>query len=266
MIRRTIQQRTRIFLGWLSVISLLLGYTWLSHRQHKDNPKDTTIPSWGQLAEGVLKSIQPNRLSGERWLLEDAKATGYRLFLGLFSGVAGSLLIGIHMGCFPKIEAFLYPPLSFLAKIPPTAAVAVFMVMAGLGTPMYVSMIAFGILPTMAVAIHLTVKAFPDELQFKAYTLGASHAEVIWTILFQFVLPKLIETTRLMIGPAMVYLIAAETIFGDVGFGYRIRLQSKLLDMSVVYSYLALLAAFGYLMDFALRRMELWLCPWCRQH
>ena len=124
--------------------------------------------------------------------------------------------------------------------------------MAGLGTPMYVSMIAFGVLPTMAVAIHLTVKSFPDELQFKAYTLGASHAEVIWTILFQFVLPKLIETTRLMIGPAMVYLIAAEMIFGDVGFGYRIRLQSKLLDMSVVYPYLAILAAFGYLMDFAL--------------
>ena len=48
---------------------------------------------------------------------------------------------------------------------------------------------------------------------------------------FSYVLPKLLEATRLMIGPAMVYLIAAEMLFGDVGFGYRIRIQSKLLNM-----------------------------------
>ena len=266
MIRRPIQQKSRIVLGLLSILVLALCYSWISHRQHQANEKDTTIPSWGQLKDGVVKAIKPNRRSGERWVAIDAKATGYRLGLGLFYGITGSLLVGILMGCFPKIEAFLYPPLSFFAKIPPTAAVAVFMVMAGLDTSMYVSMIAFGILPTMAIAIYLTVKSFPDELQFKAYTLGASHAEVIWTIIFKYVLPKLIETTRLMIGPAMVYLIAAEMVFGDVGFGYRIRLQSKLLDMSVVYPYLALLAIFGFLMDFTLRRVELWLCPWHEQH
>ena len=266
MIRRSIDHKTKILLGILSVIALIIAYTWLSHRQQQANPQDTTIPSWTQLKDGVIKSIEPNKRSGERWLLVDSTATGYRLFLGLTYGITGSLLLGILMGCFPKIEAFFYPPLSVFAKIPPTAAVAVFMVMAGLGTPMYVSMIAFGILPTMAIAIYLTVKSFPDELQFKAYTLGASDAEVIWTIIFRFVLPKLIETTRLMIGPAMVYLIAAEMVFGDVGFGYRIRLQSKLLDMSVIYPYLALLASFGYLMDFTLRRIALWLCPWQQQH
>lgn len=266
MIRRPIQYTSKVALGVLSVLVLIFAYTWLSHRQHQANPKDTTIPSWSQLQEGVKKMTEPNRRSGDRWLLVDTRATGYRLFLGLFYGIAGSLGLGILMGCFPRFEAFLYPPLSFFSKIPPTAAVAVFMVMAGLGTSMYVSMIAFGILPTMAIAIFLTVKSFPDELQFKAYTLGASHAEVIWTIIFRFVLPKLIETTRLMIGPAMVYLIAAEMVFGDVGFGYRIRLQSKLLDMSVVYPYLALLALFGYLMDFTLRKLELWLCPWHQQH
>ncbi|MCS1408667.1 MAG: putative aliphatic sulfonates transport permease protein SsuC [Verrucomicrobia subdivision 3 bacterium] len=266
MIRRPIHQSTRIVLGLLSVLTLLPCYTWLSYRQHQTNPNDTTIPTWSQLKDGVVQSIEPNHRSGERWLLVDAKATGYRLFLGLFYGITGSLIIGIFMGCFPKFEAFLYPLLSFFAKIPPTAAVAVFMVMAGLDTAMYVSMIAFGILPTMSIAIYLTIKSFPDELQFKAYTLGASHAEVIWVIIFKFVLPKLIETTRLMIGPAMVYLIAAEMVFGDVGFGYRIRLQSKRLNMSVVYPYLTLLAVFGYLMDFTLRRMERWLCPWHEQH
>jgi NitT/TauT family transport system permease protein len=66
----------------------------------------------------------------------------------------------------------------------------------------------------------------------------------------------------LVIGPAMVYLIAAEMVVGDVGFGYRIRLQSKLLNMSVVYPYLALLATFGFGMDYTLRWLQRKLCPW----
>jgi len=86
--------------------------------------------------------------------------------------------------------------------------------------------------------------------------------EVIWTIIFRYVLPKLIEAVRLVIGPAMVFLIAAEMLVGDVGFGYRIRLQSKLLNMSVVYPYLAMLAAFGFLVDYGLRELQRRICPW----
>jgi NitT/TauT family transport system permease protein len=127
---------------------------------------------------------------------------------------------------------------------------------------MYVAMIAFGILPTLAMTVYLAVKEFPEELQFKAYTLGASHTEVIWTIIFRYVFPKLIDALRLVIGPAMVFLIAAEMLVGDVGFGYRIRLQSKLLNMSVVYPYLAMLAAFGFAMDYLLRLLQRKWCPW----
>jgi len=60
----------------------------------------------------------------------------------------------------------------------------------------------------------------------------------------------------------MVYLIAAEMLCADEGMGYRIRLQSRLLRMEVVYPYLASLAAFGFGMDYILRRFQAWLCPW----
>jgi NitT/TauT family transport system permease protein len=166
------------------------------------------------------------------------------------------------MGCFAPAEAFFNPPLSLLAKVPPTAALAVFFVIAGTDTNMYIAMIAFGILPTLAMTVYLAVKEFPEELQFKAYTLGASHMEVIWAVIFQYVLPKLIDAVRLVIGPAMVFLIAAEMLVGDVGFGYRIRLQSKLLNMNVVYPYLAMLAGFGFGMDYGLKLLQKKLCPW----
>jgi NitT/TauT family transport system permease protein len=131
---------------------------------------------------------------------------------------------------------------------------------------MYVTMIAFGVLPTLALSTYLAVKEFPDELQFKAYTLGASHFEVIWHIIGRYVLPRLLDGVRLMIGPALVYLIAAEMLVASLGFGYRIRIEGKLQNMSVVYPYLALLAAFGFGMDSGLRWLQRWLCPWFEQH
>lgn len=262
MIRRPIKPTTTILLGVFSIVLLLGGYTWLAHRQHVQNPDDTTIPTWKQLGEGVGAAVGVNARSRDRWLLEDAKASGFRLFVGLALGIAGALILGMLMGCFAPIEAFLQPPLSLLAKVPPTAALAVFFVLVGTETEMYISMIAFGILPTLAITIYLAVKEFPEELQFKAYTLGASHLEVICVVIFRYVFPKLIDAVRLVIGPAMVFLIAAEMLVGDVGFGYRIRLQSKLLNMSVVYPYLALLAAFGFAMDHFLKVLQQKLCPW----
>jgi len=53
MIGRPISRIKRVVLSALSVLLLLLSYTWISHRQHQINPQDTTIPSWGQLAEGA---------------------------------------------------------------------------------------------------------------------------------------------------------------------------------------------------------------------
>lgn len=262
MIRRPITKSTSVLLGLVSLLILLGAYTFLSWRQHRDNPTDTTIPTWTQLGRGVAQVTEVNARSGERWLVSDARASGSRLFMGIACGVAGALVIGMLMGCFGPMEAFCYPALSLLAKIPPTAALAVFFVMVGTETKMYVSMIAFGILPTLAMTVYLAVKEFPDELQFKAYTLGASNSEVICTVILPHVLPKLIDAMRLVIGPAMVFLIAAEMLVGDVGFGYRIRLQMKLLNMSVVYPYLALLAGFGFAMDYGLRLLQRKLCPW----
>jgi NitT/TauT family transport system permease protein len=234
----------------------------MSHRQHQKNPDDSTIPTWSQIGKGVAQIFEVNKRSGERWVLVDTKATGTRFFLGIGLGAAAAVLIGLGMGCFAPVEAFLQPPLSLLAQIPPTAALAVFFVLVGTGQEMYVAMIAFGILPALAQTVYLAVKDFPEEMIYKTYTLGASHMEVICSIIIAQVLPRLIDSLRLVIGPALVYLIAAEMVVGDVGFGYRIRLQSKLLNMSVVYPYLALLAGFGFTMNYLLSRLQCKICPW----
>lgn len=256
MIRQTIPKKRGLVIGIASILIMLGLYTMTSRWQHAKNPSDTTIPSWSQLADGVQKIVEVNPRSEERWIVVDSYATLTRLFLGLLFGIAGSVILGLAMGCFPTCEAFFAPPLTLLAKIPPTAALAVFFVLAGTDTKMFVAMIGFGVLPTLAQSVYLAVKEVPEETLYKAYTLGASQTELIWNVIFRHILPKMLDAIRLQIGPAMVYLIAAEMVVGDVGFGYRIRLQSRLLNMNVVYPYLAALAAFGFGMDQLIKTIQ----------
>ncbi|MHA2279845.1 MAG: ABC transporter permease [Promethearchaeota archaeon] len=166
------------------------------------------------------------------------------------------------MGCLSYCEAFFIPPLSLLAKVPPTAILAVFFVIFGTDLNMYLAMIGFGVIPALAMSIQLSVKEVPNELIYKAYTLGASHFEAAWNIIFRHVLPNIIDAVRMFIGPAMVYQLAAEMLCASEGMGYRIRMQSRLLQMEIVYPYLAALAFFGFGMDYFLRRLQARLCPW----
>jgi NitT/TauT family transport system permease protein len=117
--------------------------------------------------------------------------------------------------------------------------------------------------PVLTLAIYQSVKYdVHDELINKAYTLGASHFEVIFEVVFMHVLPRIVESVRLQLGPAMVFLIAAEWAAGSVGVGYRLRMESRLMHMSVVYDYIALVAVFGYGVDRALYGLRRLCCPW----
>ena len=263
MIRQQFQRKSTGLIFGIAAVAVALGfYTFLSYSQHNVNPDDTTIPTWRMLADGVQQIVTPHHRSGERWLVVDGKATAVRLFVGLGIGVAGAILVGMLMGCLATCEAAFTPVLSLLAKVPPTAILAVFFVMVGTDMKLYIAMIGFGVLPALSMAIYLSIKEVPKELIYKSYTLGASHFEVAWNIILRHILPNIIDSIRLQIGPAMVYLIAAEMLCADVGMGYRIRLQSRLLNMDVVYPYLAALACFGFGMDYTLRRIQAWICPW----
>lgn len=301
MIRNDISLRRRWILGIVSIALIVAGYTYLSHRQHEKNPKDVTIPSWSQLVEGFDKvtSINPRiieqreryvqvktrrlgdeatadqiaqfereaeeRYEGEIPLLADSAATGKRFFVALLWTIGISFVTGILMGCFRSIDSLLTPGLTFISKIPPTAALAVFFAVLGTADSLYTGLIIFGTMPILATSVMLVAQAVPSQEINKAYTLGASHAEVIWNVMVRQVFPSFLDSIRLTIGPIMVYLIAAEMLAADTGMGYRIRLQLKITEMDVTYIYLVVFALFGFGMDFALKGIQRLACPWYKE-
>ncbi len=275
MIRQPIGWRQQLLLGAASLLLVVIVYGWLSHRQHVKNPTDKTMPNLSQFVEGWKRMCLPKAgkeswtwkdlwpPSSRVWLVQDAWATYGRLVVGMVVGVLAASVIGVAMGCFARVESFFLPVLNFFAKIPPTAMLAVYFIVFGVGFKMYVAMVALGIAPTLTQSIYQAAKKdVTDHAIFKAYTLGASHLETIWNVVCRQILPRALENIRLQVGLAMVFLIAAEMLVAEVGFGYQLRMQSRLQNMNVVYSYLIILGVTGLLIDWGLSSSRRKLCRW----
>lgn len=267
MIRRPIPRWLAISLGISGVVLLLLAYSALSARQTSKNPNQKVIPGWKTFKQGAYRMVSPQ---GRRespkpsMLITDLKATYWRLFLGFSAGVSLSIALGIAMGAYRFIEALLAPVMSFLSKIPPTAMLPIYFVLVGTDQKMFTAMVALGVFFTMSQSIYQAIAGEVKTVAIdKAYTLGASDAEIVYEVIWKQILPSVLDNIRLQIGPAMIFLLAAEMLVGGEGMGFRIRMESRVLDMSVVYIYLAILGFTGLLADYLLLWLRKWLCPWC---
>ena len=268
MIRQPISQTLKIVLGVVGVVIVCLLYEALSIRQTAINPQQTVVPGFRALFGGISIILEPHGSESNpkpSWLWEDLQVTYLRLALGLLVGVAMSLVVGLAIGAYTPVEALVNPLVTFLASIPPTAMLGVYMILFGTRMPGYVALVAFGVFFSMVQSIAQAVQTdVSSDLTDKAYTLGASESEVLFEVVWPQILPRVIDSIRMHIGPAMIYLIAAEALFGSDGFGYRIKLQSRLVRMDVVFLYLAILGANGLLFNWLLLRMRRWLFPWFR--
>lgn len=227
---------------------------------------DSTVPSWSMLyRQGLVRAFTPQGsfIRKEIWITTDFKATIVRLVTALVLGIAISLTLGMLMGCFDPLDAFFTPPFALLSKVPATAVLPIFFVLIQINFKLYVAIIVFGMLPSLAQSISASVrKDVPEELIFKAYTLGASQFELIWEVIFKQVLPRVLDAARLQIGPALVLLVAAEWLVADEGIGSRMRLQFQHTDMTVVFVYVFILGLLGLATDYALTWTRRKLCPW----
>jgi NitT/TauT family transport system permease protein len=292
MIGKPISRRTALLWSTISIVVVVAAYSVLATLQHRKNPDDRTIPTWRQLWGGLVflcerptqaadtaaddllaAALQGAGISEApeqrhrgwlegRILWEASKASLGRLCGGLSLGLAGGIVLGMLMGCFHKVDAAVSPVLYFASRIIATAAMPIFFKLAGIELRMYVAMIAFGSMPLVTLTVSQYVRDFPEELRFKAYTLGASHTEVITTAIFPCVLPRIIDLAILTIGPALVYLIAAEQIVAGEGFGYRIRVLTKATRFEVVYPLIVILTVYAGALTWGLRKLQRKLCPW----
>lgn len=251
------------FLTALPFVLVLIAYAVGSEIRLSANPSDKLLPAPSTVmatAERLL--TQPDKRSGEILFWKDTWASLQRLLLGVGISAFLGTVIGLLIGLLPHVRSGLAGFVAVLSMIPPLALLPILFIVFGLGELSKVVLIVIGILPFLIRDLSGRVLEIPREMIVKAETLGASSWVIALRVALPQLMPRLIQAVRLSLGPAWLFLIAAEAIAADQGLGYRIFLVRRYLAMDVILTYVIWITALAFLMDLALRWLSRRAFPW----
>lgn len=263
LINRRPSRSTAVMLAALPFLLALAAYIVASEARLAANPADRLLPSPATIAETALSLFtEPDRRSGRILLWWDTAASLARLLAGVAIASSIGLLTGLLIGLLPHVRAGLATFVAVLSMIPPLALLPILFIVFGLGELSKVVLIVIGITPFLIRDMSQRTLDIPRELIVKAETLGASSLVIALRVALPQVMPRLIQAVRLSLGPAWLFLIAAEAIASESGLGYRIFLVRRYLAMDTILTYVLWITLLAFLMDWALRRLSDWLYPW----
>jgi len=262
-INRKADRTTALALAVLPFVLLFFAYLVGSGVRLAANPTDKLLPAFNTIGDAInAYALQPDSRTGTYLLWSDTLASLTRLLSGLAISTAIALVAGIVIGLFPIAGATFGPVVSMLSMVPPLALLPILFIVMGLGEASKITLIVLGTTLKLTRDIALRVGDIPREQIIKAQTLGASSSQIAFRIVLPQILPRLIDAVRLEIGPAWLFLIAAEAIAADSGLGYRIFLVRRYLSMDVILPYVLWITILAFLMDVGLRLLQRKAFPW----
>ncbi len=251
------------FLFALPFVLLIGSYLVASHARLAENPDDKLLPSPAKMVQAVRQYVWTGeRTTGEQLWVQDTLASLRRLVIGVGAAALCGLLGGLNLGLFPGFRTLGNSFVKFLSIIPPLAVLPILFIVFGIGETGKIMLIFLGTVFLITRDMALTVGNIPREQTIKALTLGATGTQVAYRIILPQVMPRLINTVRLSLGPAWLFLIASEAIASTGGLGYRIFLVRRYLSMDLIIPLVFWITFLGYVMDLVMRKFVEWNYPW----
>lgn len=255
-----------VFLVLLPFAAVLVAYAIGSDIRLSENPQDKLLPAPSTVWDTMVRlTTEGDRRTGRILFWHDTWASLKRLGLGIGISASLGLIFGLLIGLLPLVRSFLAQFVAVLSMIPPLALLPILFIVFGLGELSKVVLIVVGTLPFIMRDLSQRTLEIPSELLVKAQTLGASSWVIAIRVALPLVMPRLIQAVRLSLGPAWLFLIAAEAIAADLGLGYRIFLVRRYLAMDVILTYVIWITLLAFVIDWLLRRVSRRLFPWAEE-
>jgi NitT/TauT family transport system permease protein len=250
-------------LAILPFLLLFAVYLIASDIRNTANPQDKLLPTVSKITKAFQKTaLETNKRSGTILLWSDTLASLRRLLIGMSAAAVVGLILGLNMGLLPGPRCVGMSFVTFIANIPPLAILPILFITFGVDELGKTILIFLGTFPLITRDLYLATRKIPRENIVKALTLGASHAGVVYRVVYPQIIPRLIDTVRLSLGAAWLFLIASEAIASQDGLGYRIFLVRRYLSMDVIIIYVAWITGLAFCFDFVLRRWVALRYPW----
>ena len=269
MARRAVNWRpgrvAALYLAALPFVLVIAAYLAGSAARLAENPNDKLLPALETIGAAIERVAATEDVrSGDILLWVDTAASLERLLVGVAVAAVLALALGIVIGLIPAATAAMAPFVAVLSMVPPLAILPILFIVFGLGELSKVMLIVIGIAPFLIRELAGRTEELPHEQLIKAQTLGASTWHIVLRVVLPQMLPRLLGGLRLALGPAWLFLIAAEAVSAQEGLGYRIFLVRRYLAMDVILPYVAWITLLAFTFDWTLKVLTVRLFPWTR--
>ena len=210
--------------------------------------------------EAVFMTTIKMAADGSLW--EHMLASVQVVLIGFVVSSLVAVPLGLTMGTYRIVQAFLDPLVNFIRYLPVTSFVPLFILWIGIGIEQRVAVIIFGIFFQQLVMIADSARGVPRDLVNAAYTLGTRRVDTVFHIVLPATLPNVLDVLRVTMGWAWTYLVVAELVAARSGLGYISLKAMRGFQVDVIFMAIAMIGILGLFTDQLFRIVRRVAAPW----
>ncbi len=204
--------------------------------------------------------------AGHLWLTADATANLLpslgRMLAGLAIASVIGIVLGVAIGRSSLVSDLIEPAVHFARAVPPPMLVPVFLYVLGIGTPMEIWSIIFGVLwPVLINAIDGARHVHPGHLE-TARAFRAPPVQRLARIILPSAAPKIFAGLRLGVALALVMMIVSEFVGSLNGVGGELVAAQGSGEISVMWAVIVILGLLGVVLNVLLAVAERRVLAW----
>lgn len=186
----------------------------------------------------------------------------FRVIAGFFFGALLGIPLGYAMGLANWPRGWFDPIVEFMRPVPPLALIPLMIIWFGIDEESKIILLFLAAFWIMIIAARAGVSGVNITKVHAAYSLGASKAQILRTVIVPNSLPEIFTGARVAMGVCWGTVVAAELVSGVNGAGFMIMAASKFQQTDIVLLGIILIGIIGFGIDILMRMAERKLVPW----
>lgn len=225
-------------LGWIVLVALLVIWqiAGSTTRASSVTTFSSSVSALFELVTGptLLKDVLPSLL---------------RVLAGFGIAGASGIFIGLFLGSFRRLDAWVHPLISFLRSVPPSLIIPVVLLLLGLGPQLVVFVVVFGAFwPVLLNTFDGARRIEPLYLDV-ARSMRTSYFMRLVRVILPACLPTIMAGLRTALSISLIMMVVAEVLAATDGLGFQMSYAQQTFNVPMTYGSVLLLAFIGWGFD-----------------
>jgi len=204
--------------------------------------------------QDILEAFPSVWFEGRMW--NDVVPSLVRLLAGYGIALVVAILLGVAIGSYNGLRAFLDPVLEFLRAVPPPVLVPVFILFARPGDELQVFIIAFGCVWPILLNTIEGVRAVDEVQRDTASCYRYGRVRRFFGLTLPSASPQIFTGARQALSVAIILMVISELFVSTNGLGYSVVQFQRTFQVVNMWTGIILLGIIGVVLSLLFRLVE----------